>query len=293
MSMRQADRALAEFQALQGLSEGFAHVARAIFDVAVSTPPERRPTVLGLCGAQGSGKSTAASAVAAMLEAEGRTVALLSLDDLYLTLAERQDLARAVHPLLATRGPPGTHDTALGLTVLERLARPGESALPRFDKGLDDRAPVETWPQVAGPADVVLLEGWCVGARPQAEAALAAPVNALERDEDPDGVWRTYANTALAGLYQALFSRLDRLVLLAAPGFEVVAAWRGEQEVRLRERRAAEGRGEGRTMTDAGLARFTQHYERLTRHILAEMPGRADLVVRLDPRRTPLNLPQV
>jgi D-glycerate 3-kinase len=33
------------------------------------------------------------------------------------------------------------------------------------------------------------------------------------------------------------------------------------------------------------VARFVAHYERLTRHILKEMPGRADLVIRLDATR--------
>jgi D-glycerate 3-kinase len=141
--------------------------------------------VVGICGPQGSGKSTTVRVVAALLEARGLRVATLSLDDLYLPRSDREALARDVHPLLRTRGVPGTHDVALGLAALDSLADAGETALPRFDKATDDRAPRPTWPVVAGPVDVVLFEGWCVGARPEPAARpCAAPINALERERD-------------------------------------------------------------------------------------------------------------
>ncbi|MBO9557245.1 MAG: kinase [Caulobacter sp.] len=241
--------------------------------------------VVGICGPQGSGKSTTVSVVAALLAAKGLKVATLSLDDLYLPRADREALARDVHPLLRTRGVPGTHDVALGLAVLDSLAGEGETALPRFDKAADDRAPVETWAVVEGPVDVVLLEGWCVGARPQPAEALAEPVNTLERERDPDGSWRTYVNAALAGRYRALFGRLDLLVLFTAPDFGAVLAWRQEQEAKLRARLTGRGEEASRAMTDEEVAVFVQHYERLTHHIAREMPARADLVVALDADR--------
>ncbi len=119
-----------------------------------------------------------------------------------------------------------------------------------------------------------------MGARAQAAGELDAPVNALERDEDGDGRWRRFVNAALAGDYQTLFGRIDALALLAAPGFDVVQGWRTQQEAELR----AAGGGSA-VMNDAEIARFIQHYERLTRHILDEMPARADLVVALDAER--------
>ncbi|KKW93388.1 kinase [Sphingobium chungbukense] len=237
--------------------------------------------VVGLCGAQGSGKSTLAAGLRQRLERDGIPSAILSIDDLYRTRAEREELGRTVHPLLRTRGVPGTHDVALGLRVIDALARGEAAPLPRFDKAADDRQPVARWERAAAGTRLLLLEGWCVGARPQAAAALAQPVNALEREEDAQGVWRAYVNRALAGDYQALFARLDRLMLLAAPGFEVVRRWRTQQEHDLR-RDAGAGAG---VMSDAQVTRFIQHYERLTRHILAEMPGRADLVIALDEAR--------
>jgi len=193
-------------------------------------------------------------------------------------------LAARVHPLLATRGPPGTHDIALGEAVIAALSRPGAVAIPSFDKASDDRRPRADWPVFEGPADIVIFEGWCVGAVPQAAEALNEPVNALERDEDQDRVWRRYANDALAA-YQPLFARLDRLILLKAPYFPVVERWRGEQEAKARAARTGP-----RVMTPAEVARFIQHYERLTRAILAEMPARADALVELGENRELMRL---
>lgn len=241
--------------------------------------------MVGLAGAQGAGKSTAAAAVAGALAARGRRVAALSLDDLYLGRAARRALAARAHPLFATRGPPGTHDVALGLDVLGALAAGRAVRLPRFDKAADEPRPAAAWPAAPAPADVVLFEGWCVGARPEPDAALARPVNALEAEEDPDGRWRRAVNDALAGPYQALWARVDVLAFLAAPGWAVVPGWRLEQEAALAAAVARRGGGGAGVMDAAGVARFVQHFERVTRHMLAELPARADVVVRLDARR--------
>lgn len=244
------------------------------------------PLFVGLCGPQGSGKSTMALVLEALLGQAGLPTAQLSLDDLYLPAAARRCLAETVHPLLRTRGVPGTHDVPLGLALFDALreARPDSTTpIPRFDKASDDRLPEALWPRFRGRPAVVLIEGWCVGARPQPAAALVEPVNALERTEDADGTWRQTVNARLGGEYQALFGQLDLLVLLRAPGFESVFAWRKQQEDKLRERLRQQGQPADQpgVMDDAALERFISHYERLTRHILAEMPGRADTVVSL------------
>ena len=236
---------------------------------------------VGLCGAQGSGKSTICLVTAHLLRARGLSTAVLSLDDVYLGREARQWLADQTHPMLAVRGPPGTHDVALACAILDGLAGPGQIPLPRFDKARDERRPPSSWDHVEGPADVVLFEGWCVGARPQPALDLVTPINDLERLRDPDGGWRRAVNRALGGAYQALFARLDTLVLLAAPGFDVVQGWRTQQEHKLIART-------GSGMSDAEMAIFIQHYERLTRWILTEMPTRADWMVRLAEDRTPL-----
>ncbi len=247
--------------------------------IAAKAAQQARPLSVGLTGSQGSGKTTAARVLVRLLAARGLSAAILSLDDLYLPLADRRRLAAAAHPLFLTRGVPGTHDVDLGVAILASLGRPGQTRVPRFDKASDDRA--DDWASLEGPFDVILFEGWCVGARPQAPEALVRPVNDLERERDPGGVWRTLANEALAGPYQTLFAPLDFQVLFAAPDFETVLGWRLEQEHKLRARLDEAGETGARGQSDAEIAVFIRHYERLTRHILAEMPARADVVVRL------------
>jgi D-glycerate 3-kinase len=237
------------------------------------------PLIVGLCGPQGSGKSTLAGSLQRLLGERALSSAILSLDDLYLTRSQRQALGRKVHPLLATRGVPGTHDIERGLATLRNLAQAGPTSMPSFDKACDDMRPSDEWPSIEGPLDIVLFEGWCVGARPQPDAELELPVNALERDEDPRGIWRRYVNAALASDYQELFARLDLLILLQAPDFESVYSWRLEQEHKLRDRLAMEAGSSLRAMSDAELLRFVSLFERLTRHILAEMPARADVLM--------------
>ena len=106
---------------------------------------KQRTVVLGLCGAQGSGKSTIAEASVALLRAEGLNAICLSLDDFYLGHEARAWLAGKVHPLLAVRGPPGTHDVALACSILDSLALPQATALPSFDKAFDERRPKSAW----------------------------------------------------------------------------------------------------------------------------------------------------
>jgi len=279
---------LAEFIAEERLPDSFElsfeEICRPLADRAVDWRADfGRTAFVGLCGAQGSGKSTIAAATARYLDRHGLNAVAISLDDFYLGREARGWLAGQVHRLLQVRGPPGTHDVALACAVLDHLRGPGTTPIPAFDKATDERRPKSQWPEIEGPADVVIFEGWCVGARPEPATRLRQPINPLERREDPQGAWRGYANRQLGEGYQALFRRLDRLVLLQAPGFEVVRGWRAEQEAKLRART-------GRGMTDSEVGRFIQHYERMTRWILEEMPDRADWVVPLRPDRSPVPL---
>ena len=243
-----------------------------------------RPLVVGICGSQGSGKSTLSRHLAEQFEDRGVRVAVLSLDDLYLSREARARLADSISPMFATRGVPGTHDVALGEAVLDALQAGRPVRLPRFDKASDQPAPDTERPLIEG-ADLILFEGWCVGAMPQADYELSDPFNELESSLDGLGTWRRYVNDALKGSYRRLFGRMDRLVLLAAPEFAVVTEWRTQAEHELRERLRREGRTGTRVMTDGEVARFVLHYERLTQAILREMPGRADLTLRLDAGR--------
>ncbi len=240
-----------------------------------------RAIVVGINGTQGSGKSTLCLFLEALLRGQhGLRTVTLSIDDLYLGKAQRQALARAVHPLFAVRGVPGTHDVALGRRTIAALTHatgpmPLAMPMPRFDKATDDRLADHALPIVTAPVEVVLFEGWCVAAEPEDDASLEEPINALEAVEDRSGLWRRYVNVQLADDYRALFAQIDLLIMLRPPSFDVVTGWRQLQERKLRERTGA-------GMTDAQVARFVMHYERLTRHILATMPALADIIVGLD-----------
>ena len=253
--------------------------------LAQRLPRWKTVPVLGINGAQGTGKSTAAALLACLLGQKGFKVCSLSIDDLYLRRAERKQLAARIHPLLQTRGVPGTHDLRLGIDLLDRLQcahQTTQIAIPRFDKAADDRKPERDWDLWQGRPDLVLFEGWCLGARPQPPSALAQPVNQLERDQDPEGHWRSFVNRRLAD-YQLLFTRLDFLLMLKAPSFDQVYSWRAEQEQALKARLQAQGLPLQRAMSEQQLRYFIEHYERLTRWILRDLPGRSDLVLSLNP----------
>lgn len=240
------------------------------------------PVVVGINGAQGSGKSTLCKFLEVLLVEHNQRSATLSIDDLYLTKAERDRLARDVHPLLATRGVPGTHNPALGLSVIEDFRAGRDLEIPRFDKSIDDRRLERE--RIKGPLQVLLFEGWCLGARPQDEAALADPVNALEAEEDAGLAWRRYVNEALEQSYKALFGELDMLVMLKVPDFAAVRRNRALQEDKLRARHP----GAPGLMDEAALNRFLDQDERLTLHMLAEMPARADLVIEVGRDQQPV-----
>lgn len=240
--------------------------------------------VVGISGGQGSGKSTLAELVGLVLEfGFRRRTALLSIDDVYRTGADRQRLAEEIHPLLRTRGVPGTHDPELALKVMAALrnAAPHSlTALPSFDKARDERRPETAWSRFRGRPDVILFEGWCVGTLPQTEAELGAARNYLERKEDPEGVWRHWVNQQLMGPYRTLFDQLDRLIFLQAPGMESIFHWRSLQERKLAARTGAAA--DLRLMDDLELRRFVMHYERITRHNFATLPHQADVTLDLD-----------
>ncbi|MEQ8954722.1 MAG: kinase, partial [Gammaproteobacteria bacterium] len=141
------------------------------------------PLCIGINGCQGSGKSTLSALLQILLRAAGRSVVLLSIDDFYLAGERRRQLAQDIHPLLQTRGVPGTHDIAQALNCMQQLQQlqPGQKlALPRFDKATDEPLSADQWPQVTGPVELIIFEGWFVGSSPQIAAELVNPVNELE-----------------------------------------------------------------------------------------------------------------
>lgn len=254
--------------------------------------------LVAINGAQGTGKSTLALFLKAFLQERGLRVAVLSIDDLYYTHQERQQLAAKIHPLLLTRGVPGTHDLVLGQNVINQLltVKAGDSvAIPAFDKAQDDRKSKTQWSRMEGPIDVVLLEGWCVGASMMPPESLKGAINQLEADEDAQQTWRMYMNRQLESSYQKFFNQFDCLIMLKAPSFECVKEWRALQEEKLARKMQVELNNQRTTNNDGLIAplrglmnsnalnRFMMHYERLTTHMLKEMPDRANVLIELAP----------
>ena len=224
---------------------------------------EPTPRLVFISGAQGIGKSTALRSV---LEALGPGVIGLGIDDFYLPKAERAQLAAEVHPLFATRGPPGTHDVPLLMETLSALkaSRPGEElALPRFSKRDDDSAePIIL--KVEDRPSLIILEGWLMGVASDPAAPFDAPLNSIEA-EDPSGAWRQYQEEQLGAPYARLWDMADSFIHLDAPGFETVLDWRLQQEAETL------GKAPG-TLTEAEtewVERFILHYQRLTERLLS------------------------
>lgn len=242
-----------------------------------------RPLLVGLSGCQGSGKSTLALALQLIL---GNSFAsrscVLSLDDFYLSQEDRKKLAARVHPLLATRGVPGTHDIGLLERTLDALVRPGRKpvAIPLFDKGRDNPLLTAEWPTVESEPDIIILEGWCLGAPAQPASSLAPPVNDLEQKEDPDMRWRNYVNDQLGQVYEPLFAKLSPLIYLQPPGWRAVYDWRSRQEHKLISKQGAAYAG---GLDSPGkLERFISHYQRITEVMLEQIPPKADVTLALN-----------
>ena len=284
-----------EEQALQGFLQRYqlpadfaSHAKRWFMPLAdqlrMHQQEAKRTLVIGINGSQGSGKSTLASLLTLLFnEQYGLRAIDLSIDDFYLTRDERLALAEDIHPLLATRGVPGTHDVGLLRSILQALSGYwGEIAIPRFDKSQDNRQPSTDWARAQSPLDIVILEGWCLGVRAQDKQELTNPANILERDEDRDGRWRHYVNTQLDRHYHDLYEMIDVWVMLQAPSFDSVYRWRLEQEQKLAEASRTTG---NHVMTPEQIARFIQHYQRLTEHALSTLPQEVNYLFKLDEQR--------
>lgn len=280
MKSRSAEHELAleRFRREHRLPPAFAETALRYYapfadSVATWSRSTDRPLVLGVNGCQGSGKTTFSEYLHLYLESfHGIPTAVLSLDDFYSTREERARLANSVHPLLATRGVPGTHDCKrMGEALRDlRSGTTEEVLVPQFGKATDDRLAEDH--RIPPGQRVVLLEGWCIGVQTQDEEQLSTPVNRLEELDDPHGVWRRYVNDAISSRYTEIWNLLDHLVMFRAPSFDCVFTWRAEQEQKLRDLRG----GGGAVMDDAALRRFIEHYQRLTEHMMQTLPARAD-----------------
>jgi D-glycerate 3-kinase len=191
-----------------------------------------------------------------------------------------------VHPLFATRGVPGTHDLPLAMKTIQSLMAGKETAIPRFNKALDDRFDEAEWDTVPADVDVIVFEGWCNGAEAQLPEQLIEPVNQLESEEDQDGIWRQYINQQLLSHYPYLFNLVDQWIMLKAPNFDCVYNWRLEQEHKLAKRlESASADVKSSVMSDQQVARFIRFYQRITENILETLPAKVNYLFELDKER--------
>ena len=246
------------------------------------------PLILGINGAQGSGKSTLCLIIEfLLLHGFNKSALTLSIDDFYYSKSKRNQLAATIHPLLMTRGVPGTHDVEHLRSVLMDFKNNHlmeKLKLPLFDKSIDDVVPENLWKEQNAKVDIILFEGWCVGATAQTQSQLDLAINELEEKEDPNGVWRRYVNEQLKSSYQNIFKLIDYQVMLKVPSMSKIFEWRSLQEEKLLDKCRTQEMDLINIMSKTSLTRFLMHYERITAECLQTMPQTADIVLQLNDR---------
>tara|TARA_B100000674_G_scaffold220414_1_gene180634 strand:+ start:597 stop:1487 length:891 start_codon:yes stop_codon:yes gene_type:complete len=236
-------------------------------------PKNSSPIVLSLSGAPGTGKTTLAHELAnAFQQVFGINSAIVSLDDFYLSRGERADLAKSIHPLAITRGPPGTHDVEKLVDVIKKLRSNLSARAPVFNKALDDRVE-ET--RLIKSAGIIICEGWFWGAIAEPRSALVNPINRLEEKQDHLGTWRKWVNTQIARYEKAFIS--DISIHLRAPSLGASIEWR-----KLQEEENLSANGENKPDIKLNVERFLSHFERLVRWIDKDLSGRVNIEIVLD-----------
>ena len=236
--------------------------------------------VIGLTGGQGAGKSTITQIIKLILNYKyNLKVVYFSIDDFYETLGERTKLSKNIHKLFKIRGVPGTHDTKLLKKIFFDLTKKNFKPvyIPRFDKSKDDRFPKSKWQKIIYQPQIIIFEGWCVGARPQKNKDLIKPINSLEKNQDSKLIWRNKVNKELKNEYKKIFDKIDRLIFLKVPNFECVYKWRLLQEKKLQ----LTSRGK-KIMSAIQVREFIMYYERITKQMLKNLTNKAYAVLYLD-----------
>ena len=172
----------------------------------------KKISIIGLTGGHGAGKSTIAQILKLILNYKyNLKVTNFSIDDFYKTLEERIKLSKNVHKLFKTRGVPGTHDIKLLKKTFSDLTKKNFKPIlmPYFDKSIDDRSSKKKWQKINQQPQIIIFEGWCIGARPQKNIDLIKPINILEKKEDLKIFWRNKVNKELKNDYKKIFDKID------------------------------------------------------------------------------------
>ncbi len=235
---------------------------------------------LGFSGGQGSGKTTVAKILKIILKKFfKREIYVSSIDDFYKTLKDRNEMSHTIHPLFKTRGVPGTHDISLVKKFFDFIKKKNfkKFKLPKFDKSVDDRLKKKYWSNIKKRPEIVILEGWCVGAKPQSNSIINKSINVLEKYEDKHLIWRKYANEKLKKEYKKLFAMIDHFIFMKIPNFNVVYEWRLLQESKLRKK----SHSSKKIMSYNEIKRFIMFYERITLQMIKDLSKSASVVIFL------------
>jgi D-glycerate 3-kinase len=235
---------------------------------------------LGFSGGQGSGKTTVAKILKIILKKFfKREIYVSSIDDFYKTLKDRNEMSHTIHPLFKTRGVPGTHDISLVKKFFDFIKKKNfkKFKLPKFDKSMDERLKKKYWSNIKKRPEIVILEGWCVGAKPQSNSIINKSINVLEKYEDKHLIWRKYANEKLKKEYKKLFAMIDHFIFMKIPNFNVVYEWRLLQESKLRKK----SHSSKKIMSYNEIKRFIMFYERITLQMIKDLSKSASVVIFL------------
>ena len=229
-----------------------------------------------ISGSQGVGKSTLAIIIKLVIEKiYKKKVMILSIDDYYLSKNKRNEISKKIHPLLKTRGVPGTHDiNKLRRHINNFNKQKFPISTPKFDKLKDDCS--KTLNKVTS-AQILILEGWCCGTSAVEDKYLYKNINKLELNLDKNFVWRKYYNSILKNQYQSVFKMFDITIYLKPPSFAYVLKWRT-----LQETNNAIKNNQKKLMNKKELSFFIQHYEKITKWMIKTMPAKADILINLD-----------
>jgi D-glycerate 3-kinase len=244
---------------------------------------KKKPLLIGLAGGQGSGKTTISSILTLILQKYFKlNVFKVSIDDFYKTRKDRKLLSKNKHPLLMTRGVPGTHDIDLILKFFKKIKSKNYKNLsvPKFDKAIDDRCKKSSWYKLKSKPDVVIFEGWCVGARSQTNRQLKTPINSLERVYDQGIRWRFHVNNQLKTKYKTLFKQLDELIYLKAKNFSLLKSWRLKQERKLWVKN--KNKKNLKIMSSGDVINFMQTYQRITQQMFKDAVKISSIIMNLN-----------
>ena len=233
---------------------------------------------LGLSGGQGSGKTTVTEILKIILKKFfKREIQVSSIDDFYKTLKDRNHMSYKIHNLFKTRGVPGTHDINLLKNFFYNLKKINLKKFksPKFDKSTDDRFKKRYWNNIKKKPEIVILEGWCIGAKPQSNTLIKKPINILEKQEDKNFIWRKYVNEKLKKDYKSLFTKIDHFIFIKIPSFKMVFHWRLLQEKKLRKKSYSNKK----IMNYKEIKRFIMFYQRITLQMIKDLSKSASVVM--------------